>query len=260
MASNVPSQSKENELSEQELIAGFKSGADRKYFENIFYKRYAGYLYKGIVEKCKNFKEPEQLAKDVLQDTFLRIFKALPDFSLPVNRPKAEHCYIIYGWVSKFADNSFKKVYEKRIQETSIEVSTKSMDELLCPMCGEFLDEQKKFFVCRMKHYKIKKEVVHGKPLPENLESYDLFAELYEQDSILVTSEFRTKLTEAMAQLNEKQKHIILSYANEGCLNSKQHISESTLNELCNAYDTTPDTIKHIKSRALKKLKDIIFS
>lgn len=259
MEAHLPSPKKEKELTELELIAGFKS-ADLKYFEGIFYKRYAGYLYKGIVEKCKNFKEPEQLAKDVLQETFIRIFKALPKFTFPDNCPEAEQRYIIYGWAGRFADNSFKKVYEKKIQETAIEVTVRSMDEVICPMCGEFLDEEKKFLICRSKHYKVKKEVVHGQPLAENLQSYDLFAELFEQDNVEVTNEFRTKLTAAMAELNEKQKHIILAYAGEGCLSSKQHISESTLAELCKAHDTTPDNIKHIKSRTLKRIKEIIFA
>lgn len=260
MEAHLPTPKKEKVLTEQELIDGFKSGIDNKYFENVFYKRYAGYLYKGIVEKCKNFLEPEQLAKDVLQETFIRIFKALPKFSLPNSCLVAEHQYIIMGWIGKFADNSFKKVYEQKIQETSIDVSFTSMDEVICPMCGEFLEEEKKFLICRNKDYKVKKEIVYGQPLPENLQSFDLFKELFEQDEIVVTNEFRTKLTLAMNELNEKQKHIILTYAGEGCLNSKQHISETTLKELCRTYDTTADNIKHIKNRALKHIKEIIFS
>jgi RNA polymerase sigma factor (sigma-70 family) len=260
MEAHLPAAKKEKELTDAELINSFKVGTDLKYFEGLFYRRYAGFLYRGIVEKCKNFSEPEQLAKDVLQETFIRIFKALPKFKLPENKPEVEQRYIVYGWVGRFADNSFKKVYEKRIQETAIEVTTKNMDEVLCPLCGEFLDEDKKYFVCRTKHYKVKKDVVHGQPISEDSQSYDLFAELFEEDSIIVTNEFRSKLTAAMSTLSEKQKHIILAYANEGCLSSKQHISESTLTELCKAYDTTPDSIKHIKNRALKKLKEILFS
>lgn len=260
MELRLPSPKKEQQYSDKEIIQGLKEGSpDRQHFENVFFKRYAGYIYKGTIEKCRNFKDAEALSKEVTQEAFIRIFKVIGNFAFPAKSPEADYEYIIKGWIGGFADKCFKKIYSKKIEETAVEVSTRSMDEVICPICGEFLEEEKKLFLCRNKHYKVKKEPIHGSPIPENELSYDLFESLYGDDSIIVTNEFRTLLQAAMNALTEREKHIILAYADEGCLSSKQHLSASSLADLCKAYNTTPDNIKHIKNRALKKMKAILF-
>jgi len=69
------------------------------------------------------------------------------------------------------------------------------------------------------------------------------------------------KLQEALNLLSEKEKHILLTYADEGCIetNRRQKISDSTLQYLCEYYNTTTDAIKQCKKRALDKIKKQCF-
>lgn len=89
--------------------------------------------------------------------------------------------------------------------------------------------------------------------------SYDPFALLLNDDPIAVPSEFRIKLQEAMNELSEQDKHIVLTYAGEGCINSTQHLSTATMNYLCEHYQTTSEAIRQRKKRALDKIKSICF-
>lgn len=93
--------------------------------------------------------------------------------------------------------------------------------------------------------------------IPEPM--YDPFAILVGGDDIEVPSEFRLKLQEAMNELSEQDKHIVLTYAEEGCVNTKLHLSGNKMNYLCEYYKTTPEAIRQRKKRALDKIKLICF-
>ena len=84
---------------------------------------------------------------------------------------------------------------------------------------------------------------------------YDLFEELFDPVPEEQPSAVLSLLREAMEQLKEIDKHIIISYAGENCLYTTQHIRDSTMKILCETYNTTPDNIRQRKNRALKKIK-----
>jgi RNA polymerase sigma factor (sigma-70 family) len=89
--------------------------------------------------------------------------------------------------------------------------------------------------------------------------SYDPFAVLLNDNPVEVPNEFRMKLQEAMNELSEQDKHIILTYAGEGCINSTKHLSSAAMNYLCEHYQTTSEAIRQRKKRALDKIKSICF-
>lgn len=89
--------------------------------------------------------------------------------------------------------------------------------------------------------------------------SYDPFAILVGGDDTEVPNEFRLKLQEAMNELSEQDKHIVLTYAGEGCIDTKLHLSTNAMNYLCEYYKTTPEAIRQRKKRSLDKIKSICF-
>ncbi|AYL96534.1 RNA polymerase sigma factor [Mucilaginibacter celer] len=89
--------------------------------------------------------------------------------------------------------------------------------------------------------------------------TYDLFEELFNPVPEEQPSAVLILLREAMEQLKEIDKHIIISYAAENCLYTTQHIRDSTMKILCETYNTTPDNIRQRKNRALKKIKLFCF-
>jgi RNA polymerase sigma factor (sigma-70 family) len=249
-------------FTDQQIIDGLKEGSDEdahRILQTAFYHKYSSYVYKVALNKCRNFSNPEDLAKDILQETFKNAFRALNKFSFPSTSPADEHINIIKAWLGRIGNNCFNKVYEKRMKEITSETSTLDIDEIICPLCSESLVEENGMFVCDKGHYKVKKARKIAAPLPEDYNSFDLFESLYGDDDQEITNEFRQRLQVAMNSLNERQKHILLTYANEGCLGTKSHISDATLVELCRIHNTTSDNIKHIKNRALAKVKSICF-
>ena len=248
--------------SDAQLVKGINDhkGSQQRHFQNIFYDRYKGYVYKAATQRCRNFAEPEQLALDVTQVTFTRVFKLIKDFTFKDDTPPEEHPYILKAWIGKIAEHSFKKVYAEYVGGERVEKSVLEADEIICPLCGDFLDEDKKNYTCKKGHYKLKKgQTPIVKTNKEPAYTFDLFVALYDSDDAEVPNEFRAKLLTAMNSLSEREKDIVLRYADEGCLSSKNHLSDSSLNELCRIYETTQDNIKHIKNRALKKIKLICF-
>jgi len=219
-----------------------------------------GHIYKAATQKCRNFTEAEQLAKEISQETFIRAFRLINNFTLKDDVPELEQSRLIKAWLGKIANYCFKKIYGKYIAVVVVERDMNEIDDVICPFCGDFLIEQKKVLECPKKHYKIKRgDLIASEPLTESVYDKDLFESLYESNDTEVTSEFRRKLQEAMNSLSDKEKHILLAYAHEGCLESKLHLSQSSLDELCKQYDTVSDTIKHIKQRAYVKVKKICF-
>jgi len=248
------------QVNDKELINRIKNsdGKELSISQNIFYKRYSGYVYKVASLKCRNFSNPEQLAKEITQETFIVAFSQLQTFNFKTDTPENEYQHVLKGWLGRIANIRFLKIYTKYLDEITEETDLRSRDETICPMCGEFLVEERKMLICPKKHYKTDKgRVIPGEAGVDSVYTIDLFKSLYETSEVEVPNEFRTKLQEAMNTLTEKQRHILLTYANEGCLDSKKHLSTSSLQELCKAYNTVPDTIKHIKSRAYNKILSI---
>ena len=136
----------------------------------------------------------------------------------------------------------------------------------------EGIDPQKSKFVIKAWLGKIaNREFLReiGKKIEENVDfdslnfpepTYDPFFVLSNGSKDQVSNEFRSKLQVAMNEISEKDKHIILTYAGEDCINSKQHLSENAMKYLCEYYKTTPEAIRQRKKRALDKIKSICYS
>jgi PHD/YefM family antitoxin component YafN of YafNO toxin-antitoxin module len=135
------------------------------------------------------------------------------------------------------------------------------MDDVICPICCEVLIEKKGFFVCSKGHYKTETTFkIKSEPLPENLYKFDLFESLYAESDIDIPNEFRTKLQEVMNTIKEEHKHILLTYVEEGCINSTRHLSHKAMSELCTIYKTSSENIRQIKKRTLDKIKKHCFA
>jgi RNA polymerase sigma factor (sigma-70 family) len=63
-------------------------------------------------------------------------------------------------------------------------------------------------------------------------------------------------LRQALSSLTEREQHILMTYMLY--LDGRKHLPDNVLNELMTQYETTTDNIKHIKSRALAKVKEYI--
>lgn len=210
-------------MSYEKLIEGLKTTFNQKELSQLqfeFYNRFSGYLYKAALQKFRNFKDPKFLAEEVLQYTFITAFEKIDKFNLPAKSAPVDHPKIIRAWMGKIATNESKKAIGKIISD-KIEYDSLNLPE---PQYDQI-------------------EGIYGEKIPD------------------IPNEFRQKLQGALNQLSEKEKHIILTYADEGCIetNRRQHISDSTLQYLCEYYRTTTDAIKQCKKRALDKIKKYCF-
>ena len=222
MEVSLKSESSKINSNDLQIIEALKNDDDQKRqqkYQFIFFNKYKGYIYKGAIQLCVNFPDPEQLAIDITQQTFINAFRKIKDFDLSKEFNPEKHGLIIKAWLGKIANNCFKKEYAKRKNEVYI---------------GDL------------------------QIIPEK-EDCDLIESLYEDSQIEIPNEFRKRLNEAMNTLNEIQKHILLTYAGEGCLNSTLHLSDEALNYLCKMYSTSSANIRQIKKRALDKIKKHCF-
>jgi DNA-directed RNA polymerase specialized sigma24 family protein len=211
-------------LSDKGLMEALQSEKTKEGFDSLFtqfFNRFKGYVFKITLHFTRNFSDPEELAKDITQETFRSIFESKAKFKFPANTPDNESTARIKGWLGTTAKNHFRKEYARRINIDCI-------DEIL----------------------------VH---LPEP--NFDLFDKLYPDDpEIEVTNDFMIKLLGALGSIKkERDKHILLEYALEGCIETGKHLTANTMEYLCKLYDTTPENIRQIKKRTYDKIKPLCF-
>ena len=252
-----------NYFTDKQIIDGLKEAKDenqRRLMENLFYTMYVNYIYHVAINKCRNFNNPEDLAKDVTQETFINAFRALKNFLFPTDIVIEEHTNLVKAWLGKISNNCFRKIYSKLKGEISVEDDSVEIDDVFCPICCEILLVDEKALSCSKGHYKTeRKAMIQVKSSSADLNSFDLFESLYQESDIEVPNEFRTKLQEVMNTLKEENKHILLTYVAEGCINSKRHLSKEAMSELCKAFDTSSENIRQIKKRTLDKIKNHCF-
>ncbi|MES2649391.1 MAG: hypothetical protein V4717_21105 [Bacteroidota bacterium] len=206
-------------MSDETLIDALKNVDNTGGLDRLqfeFYNRFSGYLYKVALQNFRNFSDSEFLAEEVLQYTFITAFQKIVKFNFPLNCDSLGCTRIIRAWLGKIANNESKKAIGK-IVNNKIDYDSLNLPE------------------------------------PE----FDQFEELYGQLPPAISNPFLQQLQLALNQLSEKEKHIILTYAAEGCIetNRRKHISDSSLQYLCEFYSTTTDAIKQCKKRALDKIK-----
>ena len=110
-----------NKLSESELVLGLQNGL-RKSHESL-YEMYAGSLY-GIISRVVRRQED---AEDILQETFLRIWKSIRSYDSDKGR--------LFTWMAKIARNAAMdhlkgKSYKKSCLNTNLEASQFDVDGL----------------------------------------------------------------------------------------------------------------------------------
>lgn len=212
-----------NILTDRELIEALQYEKTKDEVNSLmtqFFNRYSGYVYKVAFQKCRNFNDAVDLANDIVQETFRSILESKNKFAFPANTPDNECPYVVKGWLGRIANNCFNKEYARKL-------NTDSIDEI---------------FSC----------------LTEPC--FDIFNSLYEDPGIEVPNHFQTKLQEALNSIKkDRDKHILLTYAHEGCIDSNKHLTPNAMEYLCKLYDTTSDNIRQIKKRTLDKVKLICF-
>lgn len=188
---------------------------------NKFFKRYRGYVFKVASQRTRNFKDAEQMAKDITQETFISVIKGRKSFKFPANVNETDCANLVKAWLGRIANNHFNREIAQRSDNDAI--------------------------------------VLTLSKLPEP--STDLFEEIYGGNvEYEIPNPFMQKMQTAMNSLKERDKHILLEYAREDCIETGKHLSESTIVYLCDLYNTTPENIRQIKKRTLLKLKTLCFS
>lgn len=212
-------------ISLEMLLEGLKSTIDemeQRQLQFEFYSRFSRYLYKAALQKFRNFRDPEFLTEEVLQKTFITAFEKI----------KADK----FSFPAK--------------------ATAADHDKITKAWLGKIATNESKKAIGKIVNDKVDYEQLE---LPEP--TYDQFGNIYGERIEEVPNEFKLKLQAALNLLSEKEKHIILTYAAEGCIetNRRQKISDSTLQYLCEYYSTTTDAIKQCKKRALDKIKKHCF-
>lgn len=105
----------------------------------------------------------------------------------------------------------------------------------------EHQKEQSRFKLLEPENYLIEEDNEEIKEFPE------------------ISNIFMQKLKLALNELNEKDRHIILTHADEYCIDNTQHLSDNAMDFLCSVYETNPVNIRQRKKRALDKLKKNLF-
>jgi len=205
-----------------QIIEGLKKGGDEKIMrvlQNQFFEKYKRYLYKVAIHACSSYPDSQQLALDITQQTFINAFRKIKEFDLSREPNQNKHHAIFKAWLGRIAHNCFLKELARRKAEVLID---------------DFDNIQEGNY-------------------------FDMFDSLYDSEPVEIHNEFRMILNEVMNTLTEFQKTVILTYAGEGCLESKHHLSDSAMKYLCTLYDTSPANIRQIKKRVLDKIKNHCF-
>lgn len=99
----------DNELSDQHLIAGCLKN-DRRVQEKL-YRRYANEMY----SICLAYESDRDLAKDILQEAFIKVFKSIEQFDSRGS---------LKGWIRRIITNTAIDFYRKKgLENKFVEVN-----------------------------------------------------------------------------------------------------------------------------------------
>jgi RNA polymerase sigma factor (sigma-70 family) len=102
------------------IVLGIQTATDAselKFFQYEFYNRFAGYVYKAALHHFKLYDGTQFLAKETLQETFIKAFAKIDTFRFPLNAMEADYPKIIRAWLGKIALNESKRATGKIINE-----------------------------------------------------------------------------------------------------------------------------------------------
>lgn len=210
-----------SEFTEKELVTALQEGNTLRLrlIQSQFFEKFKGYVFGAALNRTKTYPDSEDFAADIVQLTFISVFKSIKQFSASQAVSDVEYNKRLKGWLGKIANNHFNKQY-------AIRLKTIPIDEI-------------------------------NLLLPEP--TYDLFRIMYDPE-VEVPNGFRIALEKAFATIqSDRDKHIITEYAREGCIESKQHLSQASIDFLCKLHNITPDYLHKIKRRTLEKIKQHCF-
>lgn len=62
----------------------------------------------------------------------------------------------------------------------------------------------------------------------------------------------------ALDSLSERDRDVLLTYADYNCISTKKHLPDSVMKQLCKTYKTNSGNIRQIKTRSLKNIKQLL--
>lgn len=212
------------DVSDWEVIQAISSPFDSEEAFSEFYFRYKNFLLKVCRGCCKNFDDSNSLADDIFQNTFIKVLQKSHTFKPKESDLTTDISKDIKAWLARIARNELINFLRKNPDEKNLSNSFR--------------------------------------PRAEDLEDSISF-EIPESSNEVVnkhsTSIEKKLLETALNTLTEKERYILMVYMeffNPG--DPKKHLPEDILRATCNRYHITPDNLRQIKSRTLKKIKSIL--
>ncbi|MBD3636596.1 MAG: sigma-70 family RNA polymerase sigma factor [Crocinitomicaceae bacterium] len=184
-----------------------------------FFERYKGFLIKVCRKCCYSFDSSDQLADDVFQNTFIKVYHKAQTFKLkdPESTQNAEN--EIKAWLSRIA-------YHELINFLRENPDEKNLSNPFRQKSSDFA------------------EIAEVDNLSELKEDYKS------------TSIEKNILDQALGLLTEREKYILLTYMQYFDPNQPLgHLPDDVLNGLCVKFEISPENARQIKRRSLKKLE-----
>lgn len=187
---------------------------------NEFYQRYKGFVLKVCLQSCHGFIEGDSLARDVFQNTFLKVYHKA--YSFKSKEPdKTNISGDVKAWLSRIARNEL------------INFLRKNPDE-------KFLDGRKRIDI-----------VDFNQPVASE-EDRAISSDISEPEP---TMQMET-LKAGLALLTGAEREVLMTYMTwYDPTSPKRHLPEEILKRLSGLLKVKAATIRQIKFRALKKLR-----
>ncbi len=118
---------KNDNLSDEEVIAFFRAGGHERYFE-IITRRYETY----IIKKCRSYVKNEDVSEDLCQEILIKVFMQLKNF-----RSDAK----FKTWLYSIIHHTCIDYLRKEKKKTHTVISEKLMDEMIDLVDDDVLDK-----------------------------------------------------------------------------------------------------------------------
>ena len=187
---------------------------------NEFFCRYKSYLLRACRKCCYSFDSSDLLADDIFQNTLLKVLSKAHTFKVKNSEaPSKTISNEVKAWLSRIAYNELINFLRKNP------------------------DEKKLSNPFRTKSYEVEETIID-----------DLADENAPTESKSTIQ--KNILDAALNKLSEREKYVLMAYM-QYFVHSQplKHLPNDVLDEICSKYSITPDNVRQIKARALKKLK-----
>lgn len=192
---------------------------------NEFYRRYSSFLLKVCQKCCSGFDTSEDLARDIHQNTFLKILSSSKSFKPKEGSNSTNISRDIKAWLARIAKNEL------------INFLRKNPDEIV--LSNPFRPKSDDGFL----------ELI-------SLQTEEEIEGTTRNESSKIEW---TKLDKALKSLTERENHILMTYMQYFNSNDPQkHLPDDILESLCKKFSISSENVRKIKSRALVKIKNSV--